>query len=64
MTFYFKLSQVSSRLDGHFLAAFVSSSSTSLMTVAVKEMKIQILISLYVLVSFLSFSVLNFMSFL
>ena len=36
------------------------------MTVDVKEMKIQILISLYILVSFtlLSFLVLNFMSFI
>ena len=64
MTFCFKLSQVSSRLGGHFLATVVSSSSP--MTVAVKEVKIQILISFYVLVSFtlLSFSFLNFMSFI
>lgn len=65
MTFFPQLSQVSSRLGGHFLASFVDSSSTCRMTVDVKEMKIQILISLYVLVSFtlLSFLVLNFMSF-
>lgn len=65
MTFFFNYLKSHPGLVAISWPPFVDS-STCPMTVDVKEMKIQILVSPYVLVSFtlLSFLVLNFMSFI